>query len=150
MKRELKTANLPGWTLTVHGPSQARANGISAFPTLVAYRDSSELGRTTGYKSASQVRAWLSLVCPSNGAQRGAVVGGTMAPDGKTEIAIDLPGDLHCKNVSSRGEGCCVQTSINHSARWQNVPALVDFQRWVQEKKLPGGAGPDTVDNRIP
>jgi hypothetical protein len=79
----------------------------------------------------------------------GAKVGGNVAPDG-TEIQIDLPGEFHRRNVSSRGEGCCVQTSIGHSARWQNIPALIDFQKWVQEKGLRGGAGPSSVDTRIP
>jgi hypothetical protein len=79
-----------------------------------------------------------------------AQVGGRIAPDGKTEIQIDLPGEYHRRNVSSRGQGCCVQTSIGHSARWQNIPALIDFQKWVQEKGLTGGAGPSTVDNRLP
>lgn len=75
--------------------------------------------------------------------------GGPKHPDG-TEIACDLPTDQHCRNVSSKRQGCCVQTSINHSARWQNVPALIDFQKWVQEKGLPGGAWPGAVDERIP
>lgn len=79
-----------------------------------------------------------------------ASVGGRISPDGKTEIQIDLPGEYHRRNVSSRGQGCCVQTSIGHSARWQNVPALIDFQKWVQEKGLPGGAHPGSVDDRIP
>lgn len=78
-----------------------------------------------------------------------ASVGGNKAPDG-TEIQVDLPGSEHRANVSSRGQGCCVQTSINHSARWQSVPALIDFQKWVQEKGLPGGAYPGAIDDRIP
>ena len=86
---------------------------------------------------------------PSADSPVGASVGGNTAPDG-TPIHCDLPGDQHCKNVSSRGQGCCVQTSINHSARWQNVPALVDFHKWVQEKGLPGGAYPGAVDERLP
>lgn len=80
----------------------------------------------------------------------GAQVGGTVAPDGKTEIQIDLPMSEQRSNITSRGQGCCVQTSINHSARWQNVPALVDFQEWVKAKGLPGGAYPGAIDQRIP
>jgi hypothetical protein len=76
--------------------------------------------------------------------------GGRIAPDHKTEIQIDLPGPYHRHNVSSRGQGCCVQTSIGHSARWQNVTALIDMQKWVQEKGIPGGANPSSVDQRIP
>jgi hypothetical protein len=78
-----------------------------------------------------------------------ATVGGRIAPDG-AEIQIDLPNEYHRRNVSSRGQGCCVQTSIGHSARWQNVPALIDFQVWVQQKGIPGGAYPGAVDERIP
>lgn len=78
-----------------------------------------------------------------------AKVGGSVAPDG-TEIQCDLPCDQHCHNVSSRGEGCCTQTSVNHSARWQNVPALIDFHKWVQEKGLPGGGYPERMAQRIP
>lgn len=79
-----------------------------------------------------------------------AKVGGNVSPDGTEEIHCDLPEAEHRRNVTSRGEGCCVQTSINHSARWQNVPALVDFQKWVQQKGLSGGANPELVDQRIP
>lgn len=79
----------------------------------------------------------------------GASVGGNTAPDG-TPIHCDLPADQHCKNISSRGQGCCVQTSINHSARWQNVPALIGFHQWVREKGIPGGAYPGAVDQRLP
>jgi hypothetical protein len=79
-----------------------------------------------------------------------AQVGGRVAPDGVTEIQIDLPSGFHRANVSSRGQGCCVQTSLGHSARWQDVPALIDFQKWVQEKGIAGGANPSLVDQRIP
>jgi hypothetical protein len=79
-----------------------------------------------------------------------AQVGGVVAPDGKTEIQLDLPEQEHRKNISSQGQGCCVQTSINHSARWQNIPALIDFQEWVRQKGLPGGAYPGAIDQRIP
>lgn len=79
----------------------------------------------------------------------GAKVGGPVSPAG-VEIQCDLPDGQQCSNISSKGQGCCVQTSINHSARWQNVPALIDFQKWVQESGLPGGAWPGAVDERIP
>lgn len=78
-----------------------------------------------------------------------AKVGGRVSPDG-ADLQCDLPGEMHCRNVSSRGQGCCVQTSINHAARWQGIPALVDFHKWVQQKGLPGGAYPGAVDQRIP
>lgn len=83
------------------------------------------------------------------GASVEAKVAGPIAPDGTT-IHVDLPGDQHCHNVSSRGEGCCTQTSVNHSARWQNVPALINFHKWVQEKGLPGGGHPGRMAERIP
>jgi hypothetical protein len=78
-----------------------------------------------------------------------AKVGGPTTPSGKP-IACDLPEDQHCKNISSRGQGCCTQTSVNHSARWQNIPALIDFHQWVKEKGLPGGGSPGTMEDRIP
>lgn len=79
----------------------------------------------------------------------GARVGGFDRPDGKT-IHCPLPGDQHRKNISSRGEGCCTQTSVNHSARWQNIPALIDFHEWVRQKGLPGGGYPERMAQRIP
>ncbi len=81
-------------------------------------------------------------------AQVGASVGGKLAPD-KTEIQIDLPGYLHRKNVSSRGEGCCTHTSVHHASLWQNIPALQEFPKWVQSKGLPGGTYPKLMDDRI-
>lgn len=97
-----------------------------------------------------QLALLVALIAAPVAAQTyGAKVGGRTAPDG-TEIQVDLPGEFHRRNVSSRGQGCCVQTSIGHSARWQNVPALIDMQKWVQEVGLPGGAHPGSVDQRIP
>src|SRR5581483_10835823 len=50
-----------------------------------------------------------------------ASVGGPRHDDG-TEVACDLPNDLHLKNTDgSDGAGLCVFCSIAHSARWQNV-----------------------------
>ncbi len=77
-----------------------------------------------------------------------ASVGGKVLPDGK-EIQIDLPGELHRANTSSRGQGCCVFTSIHHSSLWQNVPALTEFPKWLIEKGLPGGGWPGGVKERI-
>jgi len=81
--------------------------------------------------------------------QVSAVVGGKIAPDGKTEIQVDLPGNLHRANVTSRGQGCCTHTSVHHAALWQNVPALQEFPKWVQDKGLPGGTYPDLMAQRI-
>jgi hypothetical protein len=77
-----------------------------------------------------------------------AKVGGPVAPDG-TKIHVELPDELHCENITSRGQGCCVQTSINHSARWQNIPVLVNFHEWVRSKGIPGGAHPGSADQRM-
>lgn len=79
----------------------------------------------------------------------GASIGGNRAPDG-SEIQIDLPGDLHRKNTTSRGQGCCVWTSIHHSALWQNVAAYVDAPKWIQEKNIAGGAHSGSVERYLP
>jgi len=79
----------------------------------------------------------------------GASVGGPRAPDG-TEVACDLPGEFHRKNTSSRGEGCCVWTSIHHAALWQNVPAYQEAPKWIQDHKVPGGAWPGAVEKQLP
>lgn len=78
----------------------------------------------------------------------GATVAGPTAPDG-TEIQIDLPQNLQRRNTSSRGEGCCVFTSIHHAALWQDVPALQEFPKWLQAKGLSGGGYPGNVKARI-
>jgi hypothetical protein len=84
---------------------------------------------------------------PLTGGVEKATVGGNVAPDG-TELQIDLPGDLHLKNVGgSDGAGLCVFTSISHSARWQSVKVLEDFQTWM--KKHPGGGYPAKVKKMI-
>lgn len=90
-------------------------------------------------------RPWgLSLPAPV-----GASVGGPKHADG-TELACDLPGELHRKNTSSKGLGNCVFTSIHHSALWQNVPALQEFPKWLIEKGIPGGGYPSKVADLIP
>src|SRR5688500_11763402 len=77
-----------------------------------------------------------------------AKIGGPVAPDGQTEIACDLPAALHTRNVGgSDGAGLCVFTSIGHSARWQNVKVLEDFQAWM--RRYPGGGYPQKVDAKI-
>lgn len=77
-----------------------------------------------------------------------SAIGGKTAPDG-AEIHIDLPGSQHRSNISSRGQGCCTQTSLHHSAVWQDVPALKEFHEWVKSKGLPGGSYPQEMDKRI-
>lgn len=76
-----------------------------------------------------------------------ASVGGNRAPDG-TEIHCDLPGSEHLKNKGGRdGAGLCVFTSIDHSARWQQVPQLIGFRDWMT--KHPGGGYPSKVTKMI-
>lgn len=77
-----------------------------------------------------------------------AKIGGKTSPEG-AEIQVDLPAEFHRKNISSRGQGCCTQTSVHHSALWQNVPQLQEFATWVQTKGLPGGSYPGEMKKRI-
>jgi hypothetical protein len=79
----------------------------------------------------------------------GAKVGGKLAPDGKTEIQIDLPGNLHRRNTASRGLGLCVFTSIHHAALWQDIPLLQEFPKYLIDKGIPGGGYPDKVSSLI-
>lgn len=83
------------------------------------------------------------------GVAQGARVAGKIAPDSRTEIQVDLPGPLHRHNISSRGEGCCTQTSVHHSATFQNVPALWEFHEWIKSKGIPGGSYPSEMKRRI-
>lgn len=77
----------------------------------------------------------------------GAKEGGRDAPDG-TPIQCDLPDKEHMKNVGgSDGAGLCVFTSCEHSARYQNIPALVGFQDWM--RRHPGGGWPQKLEQMI-
>jgi hypothetical protein len=76
------------------------------------------------------------------------VVGTKVAPDGKTQVACDLPAEEKKKNVGGRdGAGLCVFTSIEYSARWQNERRLKNFQ--AQMRQEPGGGYPSKVDKMI-
>lgn len=76
-----------------------------------------------------------------------ARVNGRENVDG-VKIQCDLPGSLHLRNTGgSDGAGLCVFTSIAHSARWQNIPLLVDFRDWM--RKYPGGGYPEKVTAKI-
>lgn len=79
---------------------------------------------------------------------RAAKVGGKVTPSGN-EIHIDFPEELHKRNVSSRGSGCCVFRSIHHASHWQRIPQLHDFPEWLQKNGLPGGGYPGNVEQRI-
>ncbi len=67
---------------------------------------------------------------------------------GGSEVACDLPVSQRLKNIGgSDGSGLCVFTSITHSARYQNVDELKDFQKYMS--KFPGGGYPKKVDKMI-
>jgi hypothetical protein len=105
---------------------------------------------TFGFVGGGDMRtvAILLAALSLSGAPRAAKVGGNLAPDGKTEIHCDLPGDQHLQNKGgSDGAGLCVFTSVDHSARWQNIPALVGFRDWMT--KYPGGGWPEKLDKMI-
>jgi hypothetical protein len=69
---------------------------------------------------------------------------GKVSPDGKEEIAVDLPESEKKRNVGGRdGAGLCVFTSIEYAARWQNERRLIDLQ--ARMKREPGGGYPDKV-----
>ncbi len=75
-------------------------------------------------------------------------LGGTISPDGKEVVMIDLPRQCRMKNVGGRdGAGLCVFTSINHMAFWQSVGWLQDLQKRMRAK--PGGGYPEKVDRML-
>lgn len=64
--------------------------------------------------------------------------------------ACDLPAALHMENTGGigprgpgTGAGLCVFTSVEVSARWQNVPELVGLQAWMTMKR--GGGTPSKL-----
>ena len=74
-------------------------------------------------------------------------VGKPTNPDG-TEIQNDLPARLHLKNRGgSDGAGLCVFASLQHSARWQEVPPLTEIFEWMRTR--PGGGWPEKVDKVV-
>jgi len=76
-------------------------------------------------------------------------VGGKTSPDGSAEIDCDLPGNLHTKNIASRGLGMCSFVSLHHAATWQNVRACENIHLWMKEKGIPGGGYPKKVEEMI-
>lgn len=83
-----------------------------------------------------------------------AKVGGKVAPDGKTELQIDLPDDQQKRNIGSpppNGPGCCVFRSIDHASRWANVAALYGMPEWMAGHKpvIPGGGDPPKVSQLV-
>lgn len=77
------------------------------------------------------------------------VIGNGVAPDGKTELACDLPVDQRIKNIGSRvdGAGMCVASSIEMAARWAGLEQMRGFRDWCA--KFPGGAYAGKMDKQI-
>jgi len=72
---------------------------------------------------------------------------GPISASGKP-ATIDVPANLHIKNLSgSDGLGLCVFTSVELSARWQNVTEFDGFQKWMTRR--PGGGSPNKLDKMI-
>lgn len=76
--------------------------------------------------------------------------GGPLAPDGKTEVQVDLPVDQAKRNIAARGLGCCVFRSLDHASRWQEVPQLFGMPEWMVQKGIAGGGWPGKCDDLIP
>lgn len=77
-----------------------------------------------------------------------AAKGGLVSPDGKEEIACDLPRKFHLRNVGgSDGAGLCVFCSLQHASVWQHQWVTQDIFKWMQSK--PGGGWPQKVDSVI-
>ena len=94
----------------------------------------------------SRLVSFLLLICLV-GYVQAASVGGDTAPDG-TLSQCCLPQSLRKMNVGgSDGAGLCVFTSIGHSAEYQDVYQLKEFQAWM--KSHPGGGYPEKVDKMI-
>lgn len=77
-------------------------------------------------------------------------VGASIGPNSPEGFAPrnDLPAEWHLRNKGgSDSAGLCVFTSIDHSARWQDVPQLVGFRDWMT--RYPGGGWPQKVDQMI-
>jgi len=65
---------------------------------------------------------------------------------GNTEIETDLPRAYRKANISSKGLGCCVYRSGDHSAHYQGVEVLYGWPEWMKEKGIAGGGYPGKVD----
>ena len=76
------------------------------------------------------------------------VEGDAIGPDG-VEVQADIIPEIRKKNIASKGLGCCVFRSVEHTAREQNIPALYDFAEWMVKSSIEGGGYPDKVDQLI-
>src|SRR3954453_3639692 len=90
----------------------------------------------------------LLLLVVAGAAWATPTLGGPVAPDGRTRVAIDFPPALRPPNTGgSDGYGLCVFTSVMHAARWQKETPLEDFQTLM--RKEPGGGWPEKLDKMI-
>ncbi|MCE9531352.1 MAG: hypothetical protein K8T89_09570 [Planctomycetes bacterium] len=66
------------------------------------------------------------------------------------ELACDLPGTEHMRNIGSKldGYGMCVFTSVEHAARWHGLEQFRGFRDWCAER-YPGGGDPDKLDQLL-
>src|SRR5262249_20290234 len=72
-----------------------------------------------------------------------AAVGGPRHLDG-TEVACDLPADLHVRNRGGAdGKGLCVFASLRHAGEWHDEPVLRALFEWMFAR--PGGGWPEKV-----
>ena len=78
-----------------------------------------------------------------------ATIGGSVAPDGQTDVTCDLPVDQRIKNIGSRVDhaGMCVASSWEMAMRYQGLDALRGFRDWCAG--FPGGGYPAKLDQQI-
>lgn len=68
---------------------------------------------------------------------------------GDVEVLTDIPVELRKQNIASKGLGCCVFRSLDHSAKYSQTEALYDFPEWMVRKGIEGGGYPSKVDDLI-
>jgi hypothetical protein len=90
-------------------------------------------------------RPWRPFRPHGDAEGRQPVESGFTSPDGKEDMACQLPESEKKHNVGGRdGSGLCVFTSIEYVGRYVNEPELWDFQQNMR-KEL-GGGYPEKVD----
>lgn len=132
------------------GPEAAKYH-VNLAPTLVIV-GSGKPDVKVGYQTAEQLHSWLSVrrtARPRRPSPSSKIVeAGAEGPDGR-HVMIDYPAEIWKANITSRGQGCCVQRSVDLAAHWQSVPVLYDFPEWIKSKGIPGGAYPEELARRI-
>lgn len=122
-----------------HPDRRFREYKVSSTPTLIAITSSGSK-RYPG----SNLERWL-RDCKESEPITKISEGGRTAPDGQTELVVDLPASERKKNIASKGLGCCVFRSIEYAARWQNVPELYDLPEQMVKAGIEGGGYPEKV-----